>query len=59
VGASRRETIGAVCDAIDADFDRACELSFDALPVQEQLALLERCERVAPAHTGSRAFTDQ
>ena len=43
---SSRQKIDAVFDALDADLDRACELSFDALSTSEQLALLERCERV-------------
>ncbi len=43
---SGREEITAVVDALDADMDRACELSFDALTTPERLALLERFERV-------------
>ncbi|HWT49694.1 MAG TPA: HNH endonuclease signature motif containing protein [Mycobacterium sp.] len=43
---SSRQKIDAVFDALDADFDRACELSFDPLSTPEQLALLERCERL-------------
>jgi len=46
VSPSSRHEIDAVFDALDADLDRASELSFDALTAQEQLALLERCERV-------------
>ncbi len=33
-------------DALDADLDRACELSFDASNTQQCLELLDRCERV-------------
>lgn len=33
-------------DALDADLDRACALSFDALNTQQRLALLERCEKL-------------
>jgi Domain of unknown function (DUF222) len=43
---STAEEIDAVFDALDAGFDRACALSFDALGVTEQLQLLERCERL-------------
>ena len=32
-------------DALDADLDRACALSFDASNTQQCLELLERCER--------------
>ncbi|GAB1811011.1 HNH endonuclease signature motif containing protein [Mycobacterium sp. MUNTM1] len=46
MGASSREDVVEVFDALDADLDRACELSFDALTAPEQLALLERCEKV-------------
>jgi hypothetical protein len=46
VGLNSREEIVEVFDALDADLDRACGLSFDALTAPEQLALLERCERV-------------
>jgi hypothetical protein len=43
---SSREEIQGVFDALDADLDRACELSFDALTTPEWLRLLERVERV-------------
>lgn len=43
---NQREEVTAVFDALDADLDRALELSFDALTTPEQLALLERCERL-------------
>ncbi len=33
-------------DALDAEVDRACALVLDALTVQQQLAVLERCERL-------------
>ncbi|OCB26156.1 13E12 repeat family protein, partial [Mycobacterium intracellulare] len=38
--------VDAVFDALDADLDRACALVLDALTVQQQLAVLERCERL-------------
>jgi Domain of unknown function (DUF222) len=36
-----------VFDALDADLDRVCELSFDALTTPERSRILERLERVA------------
>ena len=42
---SSREEIVEAFDALEADFDRALELSFDALTTPERLAMLERCER--------------
>ncbi len=33
-------------DALEAEVDRACALVLDALNVQQQLAVLERCERL-------------
>ncbi|BBY10271.1 hypothetical protein MMARJ_10110 [Mycobacterium marseillense] len=33
-------------DALDAEVDRACALVLDALTIQQQLAVLERCERL-------------
>jgi hypothetical protein len=33
-------------DALDADLDRALQLSFDALTTPERLAMLQRCERI-------------
>jgi Domain of unknown function (DUF222) len=44
---SSREDIAAAFDALDADLDRVCELSFDALTTPERLRILERLERVA------------
>ena len=44
---SSREEIAAVFDALEADLDRVCELSFDALTTPERLRILERLERVA------------
>ncbi|BCP06956.1 HNH endonuclease signature motif containing protein [Mycobacterium paraintracellulare] len=38
--------VDAVFDALDAEVDRACALVLDALTVQQQLAVLERCERL-------------
>lgn len=54
--ASTREEIGQVLDALDADEDRLCELTFDALTTPERLRVLERLERQArrlraPQHT--------
>ncbi|WP_142278468.1 DUF222 domain-containing protein, partial [Mycobacterium europaeum] len=36
----------AVFDALDADLDRACALSFDASNPRQCLEWLQRCERV-------------
>ncbi|OIN82116.1 HNH endonuclease [Mycobacterium malmoense] len=41
------EEIGAVLDALDADVDRACALSFDALITPERLRILARLEKIA------------
>ncbi|ASW91746.1 HNH endonuclease signature motif containing protein [Mycobacterium marseillense] len=38
--------VDAVFDALDAEVDRACGLVLDALSIQQQLAVLERCERL-------------
>ena len=46
MGAASREDIGEVFDALDADLDRLCGLTFDALTTPERVALLERCERI-------------
>ncbi len=46
MSSSSREEIVAVFDALDADLDRLCGLSFEALTTPERFALLERCERV-------------
>ncbi|BBZ52467.1 HNH endonuclease [Mycobacterium heidelbergense] len=42
-----RESIGGVLDALDADVDRACELSFEALTTPERLRILARLEKIA------------
>ncbi|OSC43220.1 HNH endonuclease signature motif containing protein [Mycobacterium decipiens] len=47
MGSSSREEIVEVFDTLDADLDRVCELTFDALTTPERLALLERLQRVA------------
>jgi len=47
VGSSSREEIVEVFDALDADLDRLCELSFDVLTTPERLRALERLERAA------------
>jgi hypothetical protein len=41
---SRREEIVEAFDALEADLDRALELSFDALTTPERLVMLARCE---------------
>jgi hypothetical protein len=41
---SCREEIVAAFDALEADLDRALELSFDALTTPERLVMLARCE---------------
>jgi hypothetical protein len=56
MGSSSREEIVEVFDALDADLDRLCELSFDVFTTPERLRALERVERVArrlraPQHT--------
>ncbi|HYB81333.1 MAG TPA: hypothetical protein VED43_06735, partial [Mycobacterium sp.] len=47
MGASCREEIVEVFDALDADLVRLCELSFDVFTTPERLRALERLERVA------------
>jgi Domain of unknown function (DUF222) len=47
MGSSTREEIGAVLDALDADLDRACALSFEALTTPERLRILARLEKAA------------
>jgi Domain of unknown function (DUF222)/HNH endonuclease len=42
---SSRQGIVEAFDALEADFERALGLSFDALSTPERLAMLERCER--------------
>src|SRR6201998_912609 len=46
MGSSSREEIVEVFDALDADVDRLCELSFDVFTTPERLRALERLERV-------------
>ena len=46
MSSSSREEIVAVFDALDAELDRLCSLTFDALTTRERVALLERCERI-------------
>ncbi len=46
MSSSSREEVVAVFDALDAELDRLCGLSFEALTTPERLALLQRCERV-------------
>ena len=43
---SSQHDVDAVFDALDADLDRACALSLDALTTRQQLAVLERCEKL-------------
>jgi hypothetical protein len=55
MGASSREEIVEVFNALDADLDRLCELSFDVFTTPERLRAMERLERVtrrlrAPQH---------
>src|ERR1700740_1293215 len=47
MGSSSREEIVEVFDALDADLDRLCELSFDVFTTPERMRALERLERVA------------
>jgi hypothetical protein len=47
MGCSSREEIVEVFDALDADLDRLCELTFDVFTTPERLRALERLERVA------------
>ena len=47
MGASSREEIVEVIDALDDDAERLCGLSFDVLTTPERLAALERVESVA------------
>jgi hypothetical protein len=47
MGSSSREDVAEVCEALDTDLDRLCELPFDALTTLERLRLLERAERAA------------
>ena len=45
MGATDQQDVDAVFDALDAAWDRACALNFDALNPRQQLAVLERCEK--------------
>lgn len=47
MGSSSREEIVEVFDALDADLDHLCGLSFDVFTTPEGLRALERLERVA------------
>ncbi|OBF44657.1 hypothetical protein A5787_13460, partial [Mycobacterium sp. 852002-50816_SCH5313054-b] len=47
MGASSREEIVEVFDALDHDAERLCALSFDVFTTPERLRALERLERVA------------
>ncbi len=47
MSSSSREEIASVLDALDADLDRACALSFAALTTPERLRILARLETVA------------
>src|SRR6202008_332648 len=47
MGSSSREEIVEVFDALDADLDRLCELSFDVFTTPERMRALERLERIA------------
>lgn len=47
MGSSSREEIVEVFDALDAEVDRLCELTFDAFTTPERLRALERLEQVA------------
>src|SRR6201998_3311289 len=47
MGSSSREEIVEVFNALDADLDRLCELSFDVFTTPERMRALERLERVA------------
>ncbi len=44
---SSGEEIGEVLDALDADLDRLCALSFDAVTTPERLRILVRLEKLA------------
>ena len=47
MGSSSREEIVEVFDALDADLNHLCRLSFDLFTTPERLRALERLERVA------------
>ncbi|OBI37960.1 HNH endonuclease signature motif containing protein [Mycobacterium colombiense] len=46
MSSSDQQDVDAVFDALDAAWDRACGLNFDALHPQQQLAVLRRCEKL-------------
>jgi len=46
VCSSSREEIVEVFDALEADFKRAADLTFDALTIPERLAILQLCEKM-------------
>ncbi|BCZ20675.1 hypothetical protein MTY59_05300 [Mycobacterium senriense] len=43
---SSQQDVDVVFDALDAAWDRACALNFDALNPHQQLRVLERCEKL-------------
>ncbi|MEE2853928.1 MAG: HNH endonuclease signature motif containing protein [Actinomycetota bacterium] len=45
MSSSGQQDVEAVFDALDAAWDRACALNLDALDPQQQLAVLQRCEK--------------
>ncbi len=47
MGSSSRDEIVEVFDALDADLDRLCTLSFEVFTTPERLRALERIERIA------------
>jgi hypothetical protein len=47
MGRSSREEIVEVFNALDADLDRLCAVSFDVFTTPERLRALERLERVS------------
>lgn len=60
MGASTREDIVEVFDALDADLERLCELSFDVFTTPERLRALDRLERVARRlRTPQHSLTNQ
>jgi hypothetical protein len=54
---SSREEIDGVLDALDADLDRVCALSFEAVTTPERLRILARLEkRRAAEHVGRQVI---
>jgi hypothetical protein len=47
---SSREEIVEVLDALEADYKRALDLTFDVLTTPERLRVLERCEQMRRWH---------